>query len=120
MAVWASVFIGGGIGSLLRWLVCGKIGSHWGVMTVNVLGALIIGAAFQFFALKSGLRPEMKAFVMTGLLGGFTTFSTYMLDFGNLLESERWFEGWLYLLASLGLGICFLFLGLKLGKICFA
>lgn len=114
-----SVFIGGGIGSLLRHLVCLCIHSHWAVMTVNVLGAVLIGAAFQFFMTKTDLRPEIRSFVITGMLGGFTTFSTYMLDFGTLLNSQRWSEAWLYLLGSLLLGVAGLFVGIKIGQIFF-
>lgn len=114
-----SVFIGGGIGSLLRHLVCLCIRSHWAVMTVNVLGAILIGAAFQFFMTKTDLRPEIRNFVITGMLGGFTTFSTYMLDFGTLLNTQRCGEAWLYLLGSILLGVVGLFAGMKIGQMFF-
>lgn len=112
-----SVFLGGGIGAVLRHLFCSKIGSPWAVMTVNLLGALLIGIAFQFFISRADLRPEIRAFIITGLLGGFTTFSSYMLDFGILAGSQRWSEGLFYLFGSLVLGILFLFLGMKTGRI---
>ena len=114
-----SVFLVGGVGSLLRHLVCSKIGNHWAVMSVNVLGALLIGLAFEFFLSRHDLRPEIRSFVVTGLLGGFTTFSTYMLDFGSLMNNAKMFEGVLYLLGSLILGIGFLFIGIKIGRLCF-
>ena len=113
-----SIFVGGGIGSLLRHLVCLRIGSHWAVFVVNILGALFIGAAYEFFADKSGLRPELRSFVMTGLLGGFTTFPTYMLDFGTLLGGQRAGGGFLYLFGSLAVGAAFLFAGMKLARFC--
>lgn len=47
-----SVFIGGGVGSVLRHMLCLCVGSHWAVFFVNILGALFIGAAYEFFALK--------------------------------------------------------------------
>lgn len=111
------IFLGGGIGALLRHLVCLKIGSHWAVMMVNILGALLIGIAFQFFLSRGEMRPEVRTFVITGILGGFTTFSTYMLDFGNLVTSQKAGEAMLYLFGSLGLGILFLFAGMKLGRL---
>lgn len=114
-----SVFIGGGIGSLLRHLVCLCLRSHWAVFLVNILGALFIGMAFQFFAARSDLRPEVRSFMITGMLGGFTTFSTYMLDFGTLLNNQRLAESFLYLFGSLLIGIVFLFAGIKIGKIYF-
>lgn len=111
------IFLGGGIGAILRHFLCRMIGCHWAVMAVNLLGALIIGAAVQFFAAQTDLRPEVKSFVITGILGGFTTFSTYMLDFGTLAGGQRWGEAWFYLLGSLILGIACLFVGMRLGRI---
>ena len=112
-----SVFLGGGIGSILRHLVCMRIGSHWAVMLVNILGAMLIGIAFQFFMSRTDLRPEIRSFVVTGMLDGFTTFSTYMLDFGNLVNSQRSGEAFLYLFGSLAAGVLFLFAGIRLAKI---
>ncbi len=114
-----SVFAGGGIGSVLRYLVSSRIGSHWGIMTVNLLGALIIGIVYHFVSVRTGLRPEVKAFLMTGMLGGFTTFSTYMLDFCLLMGRQQTAEAFLYLLGSLMLGVAFLYLGIYAGKILF-
>ena len=119
MTTFLSVFLGGGLGSILRHLVCSKIGNHWAVMSVNLMGAMLIGIAFEYFANKAGVRPEVRAFVITGMLGGFTTFSTYMLDFGNLMTNAKMVEGVLYLLGSLIMGIGFLFIGIKIGKLCF-
>lgn len=112
-----SIFLGGGIGAVLRHLLCGRIGNHWAVMAVNLLGALFIGVAFQFFLSRTDMRPEVRAFIITGLLGGFTTFSSYMLDFGVLAGNQRWAEASFYLLGSLVLGVLFLFLGMKAGRI---
>ena len=89
MSVIAAIFVGGGIGSVLRHLLSSQIGSHWGIMLVNVLGAMLIGMAYAYFADRASLRPETRAFIITGLLGGFTTFSTYMLDFNLLLAGIR-------------------------------
>lgn len=110
------IFIGGGLGSILRYLLSLRIGSHWGIMTVNLIGAVCIGIAFEYFLSRDNLRPEVRAFVITGLLGGFTTFSTYMLDFGNLINSNKIGEAFAYLLGSLFLGIVFLYLGMLIGK----
>ena len=110
------VFIGGGIGSLLRYWVCGRICNHWGVMLVNVIGAFVIGMVFHYFNTRSGIRPEVQMFVMTGLLGGFTTFSTFMLDFGTLINNGRLEEAALYMGGSLIIGIVFLYVGLWSAK----
>ena len=87
------VFLGGGIGAFLRWLVTTGIHNHWGTMLVNVAGA----------------------FLMTGLLGGFTTFSTYLLDFAVLCEKDSFFEASLYLLLSVAAGLAVLYAGMKTG-----
>lgn len=112
-----SVFIGGGIGSLLRWLATSKINSHWGVMAVNVIGAMLIGMAYQFFIAKADLRSEIKTFVITGFLGGFTTFSTYVLDFHTLVSSQKIYEALAYLAGSVIVGFIFLLLGIKLAEL---
>ena len=57
--------------------------------------------------------------MITGLLGGFTTFSTYMLDFNLLLGSRRIYEALFYLLGSVAVGIVFLAVGIKIAKMCF-
>lgn len=106
------VFIGGRIGSVLRWLICCKINSHWGVFIVNIAGAFLIGCAYEYFA-KAPLPAYTKTFIMTGLLGGFTTFSTYLLDFVNLLNTGRMTEGFCYLFLSVLLGSLFLISGCK-------
>lgn len=114
-----AIFLGGGIGSILRHLLSSKVGSHWGIMLVNILGALMIGMAYQYFLTRAHLRPEYKAFIITGLLGGFTTFSTYMLDFNLLINSQKPFEGLIYLLGSVIVGIVFLFIGMKFARFWF-
>ena len=109
-----AVFLGGGIGSVFRWGICCKISNHWGTMLVNVIGAFLIGYLFEYISLRSGFKPEMKVFLMTGLLGGFTTFSTYLLDFVVLANRGEMLEGVLYLLLSVIIGTVFLVAGMKL------
>ena len=115
-----SVFLGGGLGASLRWFLTGKIHYHWGTLVVNVLGALLIGMLYGYISAKSGLRPELKLFVMTGLLGGFTTFSTYLLDFAVLCEKNNFIEAGIYLLLSIVVGLVVLFAGIRLSSFVFA
>lgn len=112
------VFIGGGLGSVLRYIISGRIGNHWGIMLVNIMGAFMIGLLYHFFMTKIDLRSETRAFIMTGLLGGFTTFSTYLLDFSNLLSNQKTAEAFMYLLGSVLIGLIFLYLGMLLGRSC--
>ena len=108
-----SVFIGGGIGSVLRWLCCQLITNHWGTFVVNVLGAFFIGIAYSYFEKYTDLPSATKTFVMTGLLGGFTTFSTYLLNFTTLINQSSHLEAFLYLLGSVVVGAAFLIFGMK-------
>ena len=58
-------------------------------MLANVFGAMLIGMASEYFLSRADLRPEVRSFIVTGFLGGFTTFSTYLLDFNHLLSHEK-------------------------------
>ena len=107
------VFLGGGIGSVLRWLICCKINSHWGTMIVNIIGAFLIGCAYTYFQKHLVDNTNLKLFVMTGLLGGFTTFSTYLLNFTTLIAENNYTEAFLYLLLSIIIGVIALVLGMK-------
>lgn len=108
-----SVFVGGGLGAALRWLFCSQIPHHWGTLVVNILGAFAIGALYQYIAIHPDFKPAIKLLLMTGLLGGFTTFSTYMLDFITLIQANRFTEAIVYLTASICIGVLFLLLGIK-------
>lgn len=108
-----AVFVGGGVGSILRWAVCNKLSSYWGTFTVNVIGAFLIGCAYNYFQRHLSDTSFVKLFLMTGLLGGFTTFSTYLLDFSTLLNNEQYKEAFIYLFLSIIVGFLFLILGIK-------
>ena len=107
------VFLGGGVGSALRWLICCKVNSHWGTMIVNILGAFLIGCAYTYFQKHLADNTNLKLFVMTGLLGGFTTFSTYLLNFSTLISENNQLEAFSYLLLSIIIGLIALTLGIK-------
>ena len=107
------VFLGGGIGSVLRWLICCKVNSHWGTMIVNILGAFLIGCAYTYFQKHLADNTNLKLFIMTGLLGGFTTFSTYLLNFSTLISENNYTEAFSYLLLSIVIGLIALVLGMK-------
>jgi CrcB protein len=83
----AAVFIGGGIGAVLRYLV-GSVflqrfgpGFPWGTFAINVTGSFFIGIIAQLALTRSfGVTPMVRIFAATGVLGGYTTFSTFSLD----------------------------------------
>ena len=107
----ALVAIGGGAGSVLRflaqkWISLGPLPKlPIGTMTVNVMGCLLIGLLFGWFSKNPATTPDWKLFLMTGLCGGFTTFSAFTLESMVLLESSRWTSFLLYVSGSVILGI---------------
>lgn len=90
MRVVLAVALGGAIGSAARYLLAGyvqrAIGADypWGIMAVNVVGCAIMGALTEALALKWSFGPELRAFLTVGILGGFTTFSSFALDTATL------------------------------------
>lgn len=99
----ACVFIGGGLGACLRWgvsLLLNPISPliPLGTLAVNLIGGYLIGVAAAFFAFRAGLPPELKLFTITGVLGGFTTFSAFSNEVVSLVGQGR--PGWATLTAA--------------------
>ena len=95
------IFIGGGLGAVSRFLLSSLVGVYtrgvfpWGTLTVNLLGALLIGLFVELAALKFLVFNQYKLFCITGFLGGFTTFSAFSLESTLMLQ-----EGQYLILAS--------------------
>ena len=90
------VALGGATGSVLRWLVTQwaqrltpASSFPWGTLTVNAVGSLAIGALMTLAAERASLSPEMRMLLVTGVLGGFTTFSAYSYETLVLLKDGR-------------------------------
>src|SRR5690606_34122601 len=84
-----AVFLGGGLGALARYGVSASVGMKaisfpYATLAVNILGALLIGAIMEYGAIRGALSPTLKLFLVTGFLGGFTTFSAFSLEFATL------------------------------------
>lgn len=115
-----AVAAGGALGAVGRHLVS-RASVHlwgtsfpWGTVLVNVLGSLAMGALIELAALKLSMSLEMRAFIFVGLLGGFTTFSTFSLDAVTLFERGAVLPAFFYVLGSVIASISGLFLGLYL------
>jgi len=98
-----SVFIGAGLGACLRWWLGLRLNPVFpiiplGTLAANLIGGYVIGLAVAFFAVKTELPPEARLFVITGFLGGLTTFSTFSSEVVNLLGEAQF--GWA--LAAIG------------------
>src|SRR5258705_12059242 len=86
----------------------------YGILAVNVIGGLVMGIVVELGALKLNYSPEIRAFLTTGILGGFTTFSAFSLDTALLIERGDWLGSAAYVVASVLLSVGALFTGLWL------
>ena len=82
-----------------------------GTLIVNVLGSAAIGALAALLVGKVQVSETLRLLLVTGLLGGFTTFSSFSLELYQLALAGRWAAAGLYLVASVGLGLAGLLLG---------
>lgn len=116
------VFLGGGLGTMarhavnvvaLRWAVQG-----WplGTFGINLLGSFLMGAIAGLFMRHTGLVPELRLFLATGIVGGFTTFSTFALEIVLLHERGATLAAASYALGSVTLGVAALLTGLMLTR----
>jgi fluoride exporter len=118
-----AIAVGGGLGSLARHYVSTSVYNvtggtfPWGILSVNVLGGFVMGLVVEWSALKLSLSPEMRAFLTTGLLGGFTTFSAFSLDAALLIERGDWLNAGSYMVGSVVLSVAALFVGLWLVRV---
>ncbi|MGI9462661.1 MAG: fluoride efflux transporter CrcB [Aestuariivirgaceae bacterium] len=86
----------------------------WGTFIVNVAGSFLMGMFIIAMALKFQTSLEMRAFLTTGILGGFTTFSAFSLDFVTLFERKQHGLAVLYAASSVGLALVAIFAGMAL------
>jgi CrcB protein len=91
-----AVFGGAGCGALLRWWLGGWLNPVFptiplGTLAANLIGGLLVGVASAFFTHNSGLAPEWRLLVITGFMGGLTTFSTFSVEVVTLIgRHEHW------------------------------
>ena len=106
------VALGGAIGSVLRYLMVAGIGAPIGTLAVNVLGSLAIGVVFVL----TDTREGWQLFLITGVLGGFTTFSAFSLDTLRLIQAGQAPQAAAYVLGSVALSLAATALGVALAK----
>jgi fluoride exporter len=114
------VFAGAGIGGALRHGVnlaavrMFGLGFPFGTIIVNVLGSFLMGFLAGYFAYRTGIPQHLRLFLITGILGGFTTFSAFSLDAALLLERHAYWPAAAYIMGSVILSLAGLFIGLSL------
>ena len=120
-----AVFIGGGVGSVLRWQMALLFNPQLkylplGTLLVNLIGGYLIGVASIWFVERSGLPPELRLLVITGFLGGLTTFSSFSSEV--MTQMFRGQFGWalLTLLLHVGGSLTLTALGMWSGRFLFS
>lgn len=121
MNIMIAVFVGGGVGSLLRYFsglffdkAFGTSFPH-GTLFVNVLGSFLMGFLLVILAEKTHLSPELKSFLTVGFLGGFTTFSAFSADVLRLFETSP-LQSALYIFLSVVFSLGAIFLSFSITK----
>jgi fluoride exporter len=122
MSTWLAVLVGGALGSAGRHVV-NVAAARWfgapnpfGTAAVNMLGSLVIGIlAGAIAAGRLSMSPAVRTLVFVGIIGGFTTFSSYMLDSLTLVEGGAAGRALLNMLGQVALGFALVYLGFRLG-----
>ncbi|PQA85406.1 fluoride efflux transporter CrcB [Hyphococcus luteus] len=120
--IWMAVAAGGAVGAVGRNAVS-RAAMHflgpnfpWGTLAVNVLGSFAMGFFIVWLAHREPASPALRAFLTVGLLGAFTTFSTFSLDAVTLYRDRTLMVAGVYVLASVILSVGGLFAGLAAGR----
>lgn len=119
----AFVALGGAVGASARYIV-GILATHfgigqfpWGTFSVNVAGSCLVGILVGLMTYTWSPSPELRAFLIVGVLGGFTTFSAFSMEIALLIERDRLGLAALYLGATVVISVAGLFAGLKVTRV---
>ena len=113
---------GGATGTICRYLVSGAAQRIFnttfpaGTFTVNMIGCLLFGIISGTFEDRLGLSPELRLMILTGFMGAFTTFSTYMFETTELIKTGQWPMAALNIGGQSALGFVCVIAGLALGR----
>lgn len=116
-----AIFMGAGAGGILRYLLSTLVGRStgmdfpYGTLAVNILGGFVLGLLVGYWS-QSETSPLVRTFLVTGLLGGFTTFSAFTLENVLLIERQQTLPALAYILASVCGAILALAAGLWLAR----
>ena len=117
-----AIAAGGALGALGRHFAVQYVsalvgtGMPYGIMVVNIVGSFVLGMLIDLFAASASVGEELRAFLLVGVLGGFTTFSAFSLDVVLLLQRGDMFKAGLYVLGSVVCSVLALFAGMALTR----
>lgn len=117
-----AIGLGGSIGAIGRYWISGlaqRIGDHfpYGTLSVNVLGSFVLGLFATLFLEKMMVNQELRLFLLVGLLGAFTTYSTFSLETLNLMRSGAWMFAGLNILANVAGTLIAVWAGMSIAKL---
>ena len=117
-----AVFLGGGIGSVLRYLLSAAFGKNISIVfplatfLINILGSLFLGFVLGLFMAKGHANTQLKLFLTVGIAGGFTTFSTFTVETFNLFKDGHNYLALIYPIASIIIGFGAVLVGFYLAR----
>jgi CrcB protein len=125
MGAWVAVAVGGAMGSVARfWLTSAMTALTgprfpWGTLLINVLGSFVIGlvAGITLIPGRVGMHPDIRIFLMTGVCGGFTTFSAFSLQTLELMQAGEMVPALGYAIGSVVFCVAATFCGWALGRL---
>ena len=118
MKVFLAVAIGGAIGAIARFQLSQSFIKSfsedfiYNILVANIVGCFLMGVCYEFMNLKMNVGVEWRAFFMVGVLGAFTTFSSFALDVFILVERGNFLNASVYILSSVVFSIVGLFVGI--------
>ena len=125
MGTYLAVAVGGACGSVARFWMTGAMAAltgprfPWGTLAINILGSFVIGlvAGITLTPARVGMHPDLRIFFMTGICGGFTTFSAFSLQTLELIQAGDVAPAFGYILGSVALCLLAVWGGWLLGRI---
>jgi len=117
------VFVGGGMGSLLRYGIARGMASYeftfpHATLVANILSCIVLGF-FVAWSLKGGVSDELKLFFMVGFCGGFSTFSTFSNETFSLFQNQHHAYAFLNILGSIAVCLVAIYIGMKIAQFFF-
>jgi len=122
MAQLLAIAAGGSVGAVMRFIVSTGIyswlgrGFPYGTLVVNVIGSLLMGLLYELFLQRLSVSPEVRAVLLVGFLGAFTTFSTFSIETINLIEQGYLVKAIVNVLASVILCVLAAWVGLQIAR----